>query len=674
MASQRMGSETTRQAQCRSPFAQLTRRSCSCNLCWRRGSSSPSCSKSATPEVNRDYPCLRCERLPREVDGYGFSPTFLPPQHSGPLYPPRASDGTPTGDVCAHEAFPASTWISPSRISQEKCQEQKNGTLEPPSMKGCGVCSAQPNQITLYSWYLVRCIGWSDSVKVSIGGFMGTAGTERFETGAIVRRLGKCRLLAQDGVEVRLAGLIDDLTTITNGFSVNLVQSFLSGFPYTWNHLLDNEFHVSSTNGLDHQVLGDCGLGAVAEMSQLSFEDCCLDRERRTPLSTQKQVLNDHLATCNDVELNTKQSRTEEAQREKESKSSGIQAVLTDNEASETGVLKCDLLKTSKVTVTSDQDIFDSNNTAMEELQAKVLIDQSMCKVKQKPGRKPRPHLNKERGDGALSAQLNQLPRVTRSSCKISRPAAGNGEQEDFRPFEHSKLCSFSSPLIQESNSDMVDGGEVLVTSLCNNPVGIETPERSLNAEASRNFRDDGAISQAENVTEVSPVKVCNDDAEKEDSRVFNEISEAQATPLCKRHAKSHTKIKKSNEKEDLIFSRSARQCSKRPVILPPLPCPRVPITKELISTAFGLKTSRSGRLLVPPLAHWCGQSLLRDKDGGIIAISDGSKDKSHDGTGSFKFKPPAGERLQRLQKRLCEAATDRRLSKKKRFISKKSC
>ena len=40
---------------------------------------------------------------------------------------------------------------------------------------------------------------------------------------AITKRNDKCRLMTKDGVEVRLTGLIDDCTTIANGFSVEVI-------------------------------------------------------------------------------------------------------------------------------------------------------------------------------------------------------------------------------------------------------------------------------------------------------------------------------------------------------------------------------------------------------------------------------------------------------------------
>nr|XP_024386615.1 uncharacterized protein LOC112287638 isoform X2 [Physcomitrium patens] len=69
----------------------------------------------------------------------------------------------------------------------------------------------------------------------------------------------------------------------------------------------------------------------------------------------------------------------------------------------------------------------------------------------------------------------------------------------------------------------------------------------------------------------------------------------------------------------------SKRNNRRTSIIPPPLPPPRVENgLKSKVPEAFGLKTSRSGRLLVPPLAYWRSQTIEYDKDGGIIAIFDG--------------------------------------------------
>jgi hypothetical protein len=106
---------------------------------------------------------------------------------------------------------------------------------------------------------------------------------------------------------------------------------------------------------------------------------------------------------------------------------------------------------------------------------------------------------------------------------------------------------------------------------------------------------------------------------------------------------------------EGLGASSSRGKSRRRSIIPPPLPPPRVQ-DKSKVPEAFGLKTSRSGRLLVPPLAYWRSQSIEYDKDGGIIAIFDGFQAKPAD-TGCFNFTPPQEKQAKRIQERLCKAA-----------------
>jgi len=120
------------------------------------------------------------------------------------------------------------------------------------------------------------------------------------------------------------------------------------------------------------------------------------------------------------------------------------------------------------------------------------------------------------------------------------------------------------------------------------------------------------------------------------------------------REVKVFRGVKGSNEGLGLVSSRGKKR--RTTIIPPPLPPPRVQ-DKSKVPEAFGLKTSRSGRLLVPPLAYWRSQSIEYDKDGGIIAIFDGFQAKPAD-TGCFNFTPPQEKHAKRIQEKLCKAAT----------------
>jgi hypothetical protein len=115
-----------------------------------------------------------------------------------------------------------------------------------------------------------------------------------------------------------------------------------------------------------------------------------------------------------------------------------------------------------------------------------------------------------------------------------------------------------------------------------------------------------------------------------------------------------HSEVKGISEGLGLVLSRVKNR--RKSIIPPPLPPPRVR-DKSRVPEAFGLKTSRSGRLLVPPLAYWRSQSIEYDKDGGIIAIFDGFQAKPAD-TGCFNFTPPQAKHVKRIQEKLCKAAT----------------
>lgn len=129
--------------------------------------------------------------------------------------------------------------------------------------------------------------------------------------------------------------------------------------------------------------------------------------------------------------------------------------------------------------------------------------------------------------------------------------------------------------------------------------------------------------------------------------------SSSKSEGMVASHVVKREKFQKSKKEED---AHSSRNCMRgRSILPPPLPTPRVQ-DKSLVPEAFGLKTSRSGRVLVPPLAYWRSQSIGYDMDGGIIAIFDGFKDTTAN-TGCFTFTPPQEKHARKIQKELCKAA-----------------
>ncbi|KAJ7549515.1 hypothetical protein O6H91_07G056800 [Diphasiastrum complanatum] len=126
-----------------------------------------------------------------------------------------------------------------------------------------------------------------------------------------------------------------------------------------------------------------------------------------------------------------------------------------------------------------------------------------------------------------------------------------------------------------------------------------------------------------------------------------------------------------SKQKQAESKSTMKTRQKKSLILPPPLPSPRVNVSKDQVIQAYGLKMSRSGRLLVPPLAYWRNQSLAHDMDGGIIAIREGFEEPPSD-TGCYNFKPPTMKTAVKLQEELCAAAADLVIHKRSKKNKKK--
>jgi len=183
-------------------------------------------------------------------------------------------------------------------------------------------------------------------------------------------------------------------------------------------------------------------------------------------------------------------------------------------------------------------------------------------------------------------------------------------------------------------------------------------------------------------ICDVSKGLVCNEMTMKDGLKLnlddINEIANGDPNPVSGEiehdmSAEHDTQIGDNFLKENVDKNKDSLQTQKNdtertmgtPIgkrknlhlkIPPPLPPRRVQTTPEEVSKAFGLKTSRSGRILVPPLAHWCNQAIAYDLDGGIIAIFDGSSEKK-DNNGGCSFKPPKQAEAIQIQRKLCNAA-----------------
>lgn len=155
---------------------------------------------------------------------------------------------------------------------------------------------------------------------------------------------------------------------------------FLSGFPYTWNLLLNSELSASNPRHPNHQVSGNSGLGRGVDTSQLSFEGS----------EHEKRILSpgfcDRIESV-DVQLNMKQTITTEIQSEEaatlNNNDLNTQPVVEGGEQLDTVSSRDDRVISSNSTGLVEQEII--NVRTKEEQQEIARTDQSARNVKKRP-------------------------------------------------------------------------------------------------------------------------------------------------------------------------------------------------------------------------------------------------------------------------------------------------
>lgn len=590
-------------------------------LCSMQGSRFSPQQSSLSPDSDRMFTCLYASQR--------LHPSNLP-------YPLTRQDFA-AGNLCENPMGRAHGSTSPT-IDESRSRDQRIPTFGslPKDTSHCR--SRVPlDQITIYNWYLFRPSDGERS-QVAVGGFSikGAVDDKRVETAPIVERLERCKLLTMDGMQVKLVGLIDDCTTLSNGFSLQIVHAFLSGFPYIWNLLVGNELLASISEGSGGQVSRSCG----EAISQKSCGTCetemnneapqqPLDREHKIP-SLCHLTKNIGVSECDvnglaaaplgarallDIEkditdaLETRTNMDDVIVPEE-----GVPLVshVFDSEALHLSPTMLDTqMDAEKLRNTTRENVQDVVQCALQKIHAKDTGDGDQQRVDD---------ISKE-ADASVALAISDF----RCSSVEPTPADVEGEH---RSCVDTGMCPSTSGCLNEvaqhrrskrlSLKNMVkDLPELCDTSKVRGPM-ISKQKRQVKAKRRRNVDGTG--------TEVGADRPM-DESEKKRTKGS------------------------ANDKEVCASYKASR-------LPPPLPAPRVPVSQHVLTTAFGLKTSRSGRVLVPPLAHWRNQTLVHDMDGGIIAILNGSQDAMNHDTGYFTFKPPVEAGARKLQEELCAAAT----------------
>ncbi|KAG8384503.1 hypothetical protein BUALT_Bualt04G0124700 [Buddleja alternifolia] len=107
----------------------------------------------------------------------------------------------------------------------------------PSSTTTAAICSSFLKQVFLHDWWLIRADSDdSDGGRLGIGGFTSkeNQGIRSFLSAPIVKRHDAVTLKTFDGITIMVHGHLNRSRTLENGFSHEVCDDFVIGFPYYW--------------------------------------------------------------------------------------------------------------------------------------------------------------------------------------------------------------------------------------------------------------------------------------------------------------------------------------------------------------------------------------------------------------------------------------------------------
>ncbi|XP_011099260.1 protein EMBRYO DEFECTIVE 1674-like [Sesamum indicum] len=98
------------------------------------------------------------------------------------------------------------------------------------------ICSSFLKQVLLHDWWLIKADADSDGKRLGVGGFTSkeSHGIRSFSSAPIVHRYDAVTLKTVDGMTIMIHGQINRSRTLENGFSKEVCDDFVIGFPYYW--------------------------------------------------------------------------------------------------------------------------------------------------------------------------------------------------------------------------------------------------------------------------------------------------------------------------------------------------------------------------------------------------------------------------------------------------------
>ncbi|KAL0343586.1 UNVERIFIED_CONTAM: hypothetical protein Sangu_1246000 [Sesamum angustifolium] len=127
----------------------------------------------------------------------------------------------------------------------------------PSASPRAAICSSFLKQVLLHDWWLIKADASSDGKRLGVGGFTSkeSQGIRSFSSAPIVQRHDAVTLKTVDGMTIMIHGQINRSRTLENGFSQEVCDDFVIGFPYYWEEFAaqsadEESAHFSVSKGI----------------------------------------------------------------------------------------------------------------------------------------------------------------------------------------------------------------------------------------------------------------------------------------------------------------------------------------------------------------------------------------------------------------------------------------
>ncbi|KAH0632323.1 hypothetical protein KY284_035109 [Solanum tuberosum] len=489
--------------------------------------------------------------------------------------------------------------------SASTCQTQRvDEEKEPKSINSSKSCF-QPT-VSLKDWWLIRAERDSQGRTLAVAGLTSREGQalRGFTSAPILKIYDVFNLETIDGICVVLKGFINKSCSEENGFPSEVIEQFLFGFPPQW-------------ETFNEKFLGRESKGNASASDALGFEKPSVCSEKVKDLKKLDQ--NDHIETTGGT------IQDHNGRKDYEVEDNLMRDSQNDGEvASEVVVQK----KKKRAKRSSDK--LNSTNTSTSIAKEQTILDHNGIKDYEVEDNLTRDSQN----DGEVASEVivqKKKKRAMRSSDKLNSTNSSTSIAKEQRILHHNVIKDYEveDNLMRDNQNDGEVASEVIVQKKTKRATRSSDKLNSTNTYTS--------IAKEQRILHHNVIKDYEVEdnlmrANQKDGEVASEVivqkktKRAMRSPEMLNSTNTSTSIAKEQTADvnrTTHFKSSSTENAKRKLSYGS-PQQGKEAVRLISPEPLSFNRSRSGRVLLPPMAFWRNQRAVYDADQSVTEVKQG--------------------------------------------------